>query len=101
MLTRASKFSHTLNDAWEKDPDMKTGGRLTIETKDGKSYDSTVSKTLGNPENPMSDEAFNAKFYSCMDKAFCPKTHEEQTKILDTVRGLEKLADMRDLAQML
>ncbi len=49
----------------------------------------------------MSDEAFNAKFYSCMDKAFAPKTREEQTKILDTVRGLEKLADMRDLAQML
>lgn len=101
VLTLASKFSHTLNDAWEKDPDMKTGGRLTIETKDGKSYDSTVSKTLGNPENPMSDEAFNAKFYSCMDKAFAPKTREEQTRILDTVRSLEKLSDIRELADML
>ena len=101
VLTLASKFTHTLNADWEKDPNMKTGGRLTIETKDGKSYDSTVSKTLGNPENPMSDEAFSAKFYSCMDKAFAPKTHHEQTKVLDTVRSLEGLSDMRQLAELL
>ncbi|MBR5337963.1 MAG: MmgE/PrpD family protein [Lachnospiraceae bacterium] len=101
ILSLASKFSHTLNDEWEKDKDMKTGGRLTIETKDGRSFVDTVSKTLGNPENPMSDEAFNAKFYSCMDKAFAPKTHEEQTKVLDAVRNLEKVSDIRQLAKLL
>ena len=101
VLSLASKFTHSLNADWEGDKDMKTGGRITIETKDGQSYVSTVSKTLGNPENPMTDEAFNAKFYSCMEKAFAPKTHEEQTRVLDTVRNLEEITDIRQLADML
>ena len=80
---------------------MKTAGRLTIKTKDGKSYTELVSKTLGNPLNPMTDDVFAAKFYSCMDRAACPKTRDEHTEIMEHVKALENINDIRDLANML
>ena len=101
VLALASKFTYKLNSDWEKDPDMKTGGALTIETKDGKIYYSLVSKTLGNPENPMTEEQFKEKFFSCMDKAAFPKNHKQQEDIFSKLNELEKIADMRDLAAML
>ena len=101
VLVLAEKFSHKLNDEWDRSLEMKTGGQLTIITKDGKSYTSKVSKTLGNPENPMTDEAFEAKFCSCMSKAAFPKTRDEQLQIMAHVRALEALTDMRSLAAML
>ena len=101
ILALADKFSHTLNDDWDKSIEMKTGGRLTIETKDGRSFTSTVSKTLGNPENPMTPEAFEAKFFSCMDKAAFPKTRDQQKEVLEHVRAIELINDIRDLAALL
>ena len=80
---------------------MKTGGALTIEMKDGATYTSVVSKTLGNPENPMTEEQFRAKFFSCMDKAACPKTKEEQEAIFAHVKDLDMINEMRDIAAML
>ena len=101
ILALADKFSHSLNDDWDKDPGMKTAGRLTIETNDGRSFTELVVHTLGNPLNPMTDEAFAAKFHSCMDLAVCPKTREEQDEIMEHVNKLEMINDMRDIADML
>jgi len=101
ILALADKFTHKLNDEWDKSLEMKTGGQLTIKTKDGRSFTSKVSKTLGNPENPMTEEAFEAKFFSCMGKAAFPKTHKEQEEILAHVKALEAINDMKDLAAML
>ena len=101
ILALAGRFTHKLNDEWDKSLDMKTGGQLTITTKDGRTLTSKVSKTLGNPENPMTEEAFEAKFFSCMSKAACPKTHEEQAAVLAHVKALEAINDMKDLASML
>ena len=101
ILALADKFSHSLNDDWDKDPEMKTAGRLTMKTKDGKSYTELVIKTLGNPDNPMTDEAFAAKFHSCMDLAVCPKTREQQDQIMEHVKSLELISDMRSIAEML
>ena len=101
ILTLADKFSHKLNDDWAQDPEMKTAGRLTIETKDGRSFTELVVKTLGNPLNPMTDEAFAAKFHSCMDLADAPRTRDEQDQIMEHVKSLETINDMRDIAAML
>lgn len=101
ILKLADTFSYELNDEWDKSLEMKTGGRLTIKTKDGRSYESTVSKTLGNPENPMSDEALKAKFVSCMEKAVVPRDEEYSNMLLEHVMGLEHIIDMRDFADML
>lgn len=100
VLALADKFSYTLNDEWDKSPEYKTGGRLTIETANG-SYTDLVTKTLGNPENPMTDKAFEDKFYSCLARAEKPKTRSAQTEILEHVRGIELINDIRDLAAML
>ncbi len=101
ILRLADTLSYELNDEWDRSLEMKTGGRLTITTKDGKSYESTVSKTLGNPENPMSDEAFRTKFVSCMGKSAIPKDEAYSDMVLEHVMSLEQIADIRDLAKML
>ena len=80
---------------------MKTAGRLTIKTKDGRSYTELVTKTLGNPLNPMTDESFAAKFHSCMDLAVAPRTREQQDQIMEHVKALETIDDMRSIAEML
>ena len=80
---------------------MKTGGRLTIETKDGKSYTDTVSSTLGNPDNPMTEDAFRAKFFSCMDRAAKPADRSAQEAIYEHVKALERIDDIRDIAALL
>ena len=101
VLALADKFSYTLNTDWDKDPEMKTAGRLTIKTKDGRSYTELVTKTLGNPLNPMTDESFAAKFHSCMDLAVAPRTREQQDQIMEHVKALETIDDMRSIAEML
>ena len=101
ILDLASKFSHVLNDEWDKSIEMKTGGRLTIETKDGKSYTDTVSSTLGNPDNPMTEDAFRAKFFSCMDRAAKPADRSAQEAIYEHVKALERIDDIRDIAALL
>ena len=101
VLALAAKFTYSFNDDWDRDPAMKTGGRLTITTKDGKTYTDLVSKTLGNPENPMTEEAFRDKFHSCMDMAVCPKSRKQQDAVLETVGSIEDLSDIRDLASLL
>ena len=101
VLALADKFSHTLNAEWDKDPAMKTAGRLTIETKDGRSFTELVIQTLGNPLNPMTDDAFAAKFHSCMDIALCPKSRSQQDAILEMAGNIEEVKDIRDLAALL
>ena len=101
ILDMAARFTHSFNDDWDRDPAMKTGGRLTITTKDGKTYTDLVSKTLGNPENPMTEEAFRDKFHSCMDMAVCPKSRKQQDAVLELVGSIEDLSDIRDLASLL
>ena len=101
ILALAEKFSYTLNEEWDKLDEYKTGGRLTITMADGTEYTELVTKTLGDPANPMTDEAFEAKFYSCMSRAAVPQSREMQAQILACVRALDELPDMRQLAEML
>ena len=101
VLALAAKFTYSFNDDWDRDPEMKTGGRLTITTKDGRTYSDLVSKTLGNPENPMTEEAFQDKFHSCMDLAPCPASRAQQDAILNMVGSIEDVKDIRELANML
>ena len=101
ILELASKFSHVLNDEWDRSVEMKTGGRLTIETKDGKSYTDTVSSTLGNPDNPMTEDAFRAKFFSCMERAPKASSEEDREALYQHVKALEKINDIKDIAALL
>ena len=49
----------------------------------------------------MTEEQFKEKFFSCMDKAAFPKNHKQQEDIFANANELEKIPDMRDLAEML
>ena len=101
VLDLAAKTDYELNGDWDKDLELKTGGKLTIKTKDGKTYESWVKKTLGNPENPMTPEQFKAKFVSCMSKAHNPRSAAQCDDIYNHVMDLEMVVDMNDLVKML
>jgi len=101
VLDVAAKVDYELNSDWDKDLELKTGGKLTITTNDGKSYESWVKKTLGNPENPMTEEQFKDKFVSCMSKAHNPRDKKKCDDIFLHVMEIEKIVDIRDLAKML
>jgi len=101
VLSLAEKFTYELNDEWDKSLEMKMGGKLTIKTKDGKVYENTVAKTLGNPENPMSLSDLKAKFVSCMKKSALPKDETYSDMLFDHIMNLELISDMRELAKML
>ena len=101
ILALAQKFTYTLNEEWDRLDDYKTGGRLTIKMADGAEYTELVTKTLGDPANPMTDEAFEAKFYSCMSRAAVPADRETQEQILRCVRSIDTIPDMRRLAELL
>ena len=101
VLELADKFTYYLNEEWDNNLEYRMGGKLTIRTKDGKEYVNWVVKTLGNPENPMDDESFKAKFISCMSKAPNPRTIDQSEAVFAHVMDLDCLIEMRELAKML
>lgn len=101
ILALAAKTDYELNDAWDKDVELKTGGKLTITLNDGTEYSEWVKKTLGNPENPMSPEQFKSKFVSCMAQADKAAAAETVEKIFRMVMSLEDLENMKTLGEML
>ena len=101
VLELAKKVDYELNGDWDKDIELKTGSKLTITTKDGKSYSSWVKKTLGNPDNPMTPQQFKAKFVSCMAQAENKKSVQECDDIFNHVMEIELIPNMCDFAKML
>lgn len=101
VLRLAEKFSYKLNDEWDKNLEYKTGGKITITTRDGKTYENWVIKTLGNPENPMSADQFKDKFVSCMGKASHPRDEKKANEIFAHVMDLDLINNMSDFAKML
>ena len=71
-----------------------------LETTKG-TFEKFLTTRFGTPENPMDEASFEAKFDSCACKARCPKTAEELETIKRTIRALDKLDDMRELAALL
>jgi 2-methylcitrate dehydratase PrpD len=63
-----------------------------ILTKDGKTYSTKVEYCKGDPENPLSWEEVIEKFHDLSHRLF---TKQRRQKIVDQVRHLEKIKDLR------
>ncbi len=86
------------------DPDLERtfpkqwGGTAEILTKDGKRYFSKIEYPKGDPENPLSWEEMIEKFYNLSSRSL---TKERRLKIVDEVKRLEKIRDLRKWSPLL
>ncbi|HVB97829.1 MAG TPA: MmgE/PrpD family protein [Candidatus Dormibacteraeota bacterium] len=72
---------------------------IHIHLKDGRTISGRAEYALGSPQHPMSYEQVADKFRGCVDYAKWPQAKAE--KIIETVRTLESVADIRELTPLL
>jgi 2-methylcitrate dehydratase PrpD len=72
-------------------------GKVTLETTDGKRYSAKVFHPRGSPENPLSEEEFEEKFY---DLAGTVLDSGRARNLLHAIQNLETMTDTSELAEM-
>jgi len=87
------------------DPKYDTGGlepvRIEATLKDGSVKTVEMLTAIGSPERPATFEECVEKFYGCVDFSARPMSREHAGKIIETVKNLEKLADISELIKLL
>ena len=78
-----------------------TQGFLQIKTKDGRTYPKRLEFAYGHPENPMSDEAFVAKFMDCAKHSVKKFSTRTLNKIVELILNLEEIKDISELTRYL
>lgn len=101
LLALAAKVSHKAMTEWDDDPVLRLGSRLTIKLNDGTEYTEWVKYLFGSLENPMADADFERKLRSSAKHAPVPPSDETLDKVIECVSGIEGLADIRELADLL
>ena len=98
VLAMANKVEYTYRQDWQRG--KETWATVRLHTKKG-DFERFVATPYGTPENPMSEEAFSAKFDSCAAGAFCPKSGQELDTIRQTIQTLDTIKDVREFAALL
>ena len=71
---------------------------VTIRTTDGRDLTRQLDYPKGDPRNPLTDHEVEEKFEALAEPVLSPAARR---KVIDTVWGLEKLASVTELMQML
>jgi len=88
----------------EVDPEMdalypaKRAGKVTVNMKNGKTYQEKVIDAKGTPDNPMTMEEMEEKFRSLASVALPAEKIQE---VINIIRGLEELKDVSRLSRLL
>jgi 2-methylcitrate dehydratase PrpD len=72
---------------------------IQIHLKDGRTISGHAKYALGSPQHPMSYEQVADKFRGCAEFAHWPK--EKSERIIEMVRSLESIRDIRQLTSLL
>lgn len=72
--------------------------RITIRARGGKTFSKEVTRLRGYPSDPLGwEEILNEKFERCLKFSAFPVSKEQGSKIVNTARRVEELADAREL----
>jgi 2-methylcitrate dehydratase PrpD len=82
-------------------PDRPAAGRLKITTKSGEIYELQIDHASGGPENPLSFDDCAEKFRQCAQYSAKPLNPDEQLKVIEMVRSLEKVTDISEIIDIL
>ena len=74
---------------------------VEIQTKDGRTVTKRCDYAIGHPKNPMSWAQVEEKFMGCAAWAAKPKDAARLREIVQMVKDLDKVRDMRELARLL
>jgi len=86
------------------DPDLDasapslTQARVTVRLKNGRALTASANGARGYPERPASDEELATKFTSCATQTL---TASHAAHVLDVLRDIESIADVRMLTDLL
>ena len=88
------------------DPDLPKGRGFTppvveIRTRGGGVYSKLGDYLLGVPDNPMSFADIETKFKRCCEYAVTPIPEENQERVIEMVRGIERLSDVGSIVPLL
>jgi 2-methylcitrate dehydratase PrpD len=92
------KVTCHFDPALEKIFPRQWAGTAEIVTTDGKVYKTTVEYPKGDPENPLSWEELIEKFHEMSGGIY---KREQRLKIIDQVRGLERIDDFQRWSPLL
>ncbi|MFC2071071.1 MmgE/PrpD family protein, partial [Chloroflexota bacterium] len=98
ILNVAQKVTGQLDDNMTKHG--VSPGRVTIVMNDGTEYSEFVEDNLGSVENPMSFDDCARKFRECSSCALKPLPAETVEKVIEMVRNLEELDDVREIIEL-
>jgi 2-methylcitrate dehydratase PrpD len=92
----ASKVKVSVGEEWERSYPEKKGATVTIRTRSGKFYSSSVSLPRGEPENSVSLEDLMAKFRS---NSILVISEQKSMMLMENILNLENLT-ARNLARL-
>lgn len=75
--------------------------KVTVTMKNGEVYSVTLDHPKGTPEDPLSFDDVVAKFRGCLQSADMPIPAENGEKIIDIVKDIENLGDIRELTKLI
>ncbi len=88
----------------KEDPDLETAfpqkwpASVTLQTKDGKQFSLHIEYPKGDPENPLTWDEIIEKFQGLAGPVF---EKERIYRIIDQVRALDKIDDVKTLSELL
>lgn len=88
----------TVEQSDHPDPNALWPQRFVIKLKDGWTWDRTIDKAIGHPDNPLSRAAHLAKFRRCWRFGRPGADPAVAERLIDMVDALDGLDDVRSLA---
>ncbi|HVN97220.1 MAG TPA: MmgE/PrpD family protein [Syntrophorhabdaceae bacterium] len=92
VITLAQKISYEVDPALTRTRAVE--GTVEIRMKDGATHSETVQLVYGHPENPMSEQAFMAKFSDCAKHAPKKLSKKRVETLVGLILNLEHLDDI-------
>ena len=98
LLELSGKINCIENDEYNNFFPAERWAHVIIEMNDGRVFKSPPSIALGNPENPLTKDEIESKFF---ELALSLKTQQECRDIFDTVMNIEKHSSSKVLTDLL
>lgn len=102
ILSLASRVKPYVDAEMDRDwSRFVTPGKVTVQFRDGQIVETRVDYPKGHPRNPMTRAEFMAKTADCATFAARPLPKDTAARLISTVGGLESLADISALLNVM
>jgi 2-methylcitrate dehydratase len=82
----------------DNDPELNVAAIVEVKTRAGQTFTERVVHPTGSPQNPMSQQEIEEKFFSLSTKVI---SRGQAQRILDMTGNLEKMENLRELGDLI